>query len=227
MPILVSLLAFAMTLAGGLFALRIERYMTLVLGFSAGAVIGVALFDLMPEALALDRHASLTFVLVGAGYAAYHLIHRNIGHGSRRGALGGLTLSVHSFLDGLAIGVSFGVSAAAGAVVTVGVVVHDLCDGINTVTVVRRAGAGDHAARRWLYVDALAPVVGAAVGWSLGLEGGSLGFALALFAGFFLYIGATNLLPAASAHPDAGLAAGFATALGMAMLYVAVRLAQL
>jgi len=56
---------------------------------------------------------------------------------------------------------------------------------------------------------------------------GTLGFALALFAGFFLYIGATNLLPAAGAHPDAGAAAGFATILGMAMLYAAVRLAQL
>jgi len=76
-------------------------------------------------------------------------------------------------------------------------------------------------------VDALAPVAGAAVGWSLSLEGSTLGFALALFAGFFLYIGATNLLPAAGAHPDAGAAAGFATILGMAMLYAAVRLAQL
>ena len=227
MPILVSFLACAFTLAGGLFALRIERHMALVLGFSAGAVIGVALFDLLPESLELSGDMSLPFVLVAAGYAAYHLIHRNVAHAARRGALGGLTLSLHSFLDGLSIGVSFKVSAAVGSVVAIGVVVHDLCDGINTVTVVRRSGAGDRAARRWLLVDALAPVAGAAVGWSLALEGGTLGFALALFAGFFLYIGATNLLPAAGAHPDAGAAAGFATILGMAMLYAAVRLAQL
>jgi zinc transporter ZupT len=227
MPILVSLLAFAVTLAGGLFALRIERYMALVLAFSAGAVIGVALFDLLPEALELSRNVSLVFVLVAAGYAAYHLIHKNVAHSAHRGALGGLTLSLHSFLDGLSIGVSFQVSAAAGAVVAVGVVVHDLCDGINTVTVVRRAGAGDSAARRWLFADALAPVLGAAAGWSLGLSGSTLGFALGLFAGFFLYIGASNLLPAASDRPDAGLAAGFATILGMMMLYAAVRLAQL
>ncbi len=227
MPILASLLAFAMTLAGGFFALRIARYMALVLAFSAGAVIGVALFDLLPEALALSGDTSLVLVLVAAGYVAYHLIHRNVAHAGRQGALGGLTLSVHSLLDGISIGVSFGVSAAAGAVVAIGVIVHDMCDGINTVTVVRRAGAGDDAARRWLVVDALAPVVGAAVGWSLGLSGGSLGFALALFAGFFLYIGATILLPGAGAHPESGLGAGYATMLGMAMLYLAVRLAQL
>jgi zinc transporter ZupT len=227
MPILVSFLACAVTLAGGLFALRIERHMALVLAFSAGAVIGVALFDLIPEALQLSSDVALTFVFVAAGYAAYHLIHQNVAHGARRGALGGLTLSLHSFLDGLAIGVSFEVSAAAGAVVAVGVVVHDLCDGINTVTVVRRSGAGDGAARRWLVIDALAPVLGAAVGWSLGLNGGTLGFALGLFAGFFLYIGASDLLPAASAHPDAGAGASLATILGMMMLYAAVRLAQL
>ncbi|HUK60950.1 MAG TPA: ZIP family metal transporter [Stellaceae bacterium] len=227
MPIAVSLLAFAMTLAGGLFVLRIERHMALVLGFSAGAVIGVALFDLLPEAIELSGDASLVFVLVAAGYAVYHLLHKSVAQATRRGALGGLTLSLHSFLDGLAIGVSFNVSIAAGAVVAVGVVVHDLCDGINTVTVVRRAGAGDGVARRWLLADALAPVAGAAVGWSLGLGENALGLVLGIFAGFFLYIGASDLLPSASAHPDAGPRAGIATILGMAMLYGAVRLAQL
>ena len=226
-PVIVSFLSFVVTLAGGLFALRIERYMALVLAFSAGAVIGVAFFDLMPEALELSGNSSLALLLVACGYAVYHLIHHNIGHGSRQGALGGLTLSVHSFLDGLSIGVSFSVSAAVGAVVAAGVVVHDVCDGINTVTVVRRAGAGDWAARFWLLVDALTPVAGATVGWSLGLSGGALGFALALFAGFFLYIGATNLLPAACERQDAGIASGFATVAGMAMLYAAVWLAQL
>jgi zinc transporter ZupT len=227
MPILVSLLACAVTLAGGVFALRVARHLALVLAFSAGAVIGVALFDLLPEALSLAQSPPQTLVLVAAGYAAYHLVHRGAARATGRGALGGATLSLHSFLDGLSIGVSFGVSVAAGAVVAAGVVVHDLCDGINTVTVVRRSGAGDAAARGWLIVDALAPVVGAAVGWWLGLGGSALGAALALFAGFFLYIGASDLLPAARAHPDAGLGAGIATILGMALIYVAVRLAQL
>jgi zinc transporter ZupT len=225
-PVLVSFLSFLCTLAGGVFVLRIERRIALVLGFSAGAVVGVAVFDLLPEAIELGHHASSVLTLTALGYGAYHILHRAISHGSRRGALGALMLSIHSFIDGLSIGVSFGVSVAVGTVVAVGVVVHDICDGINTVTVVRRGGGGSLAARLWLLVDALAPVAGAAVGWSLGLSGDTLGFALALFAGFFLYIGASDLLPA-SVEVQAGIAAAIATAFGMAMLYAAVQLAAL
>ena len=39
------------TMLGGLFALSLKRRIAMVLGFSAGAVLGVAFFDLLPEAL--------------------------------------------------------------------------------------------------------------------------------------------------------------------------------
>ena len=101
---------------GGFFALSLERRKALVLAFSAGAVIGVALFDLTPEAVELagPSAGAAVFALVGAGYAAYHLIHR----GAQRaagGTLGAATLTLHSVLDGLSIGFSFQVSVAAGA----------------------------------------------------------------------------------------------------------------
>ena len=135
-------------------------------------------------------------------------------------------LAVHSFLDGLSIGLSFKVSVGVGIVVAIAVIVHDLCDGINVVTIVRRNGGEGRVARQWLFVDALAPVLGAAVGTSLSLRDGALGLALAVFGGFFLYIGASDLLPA-SARSDTGVAPALMTVLGMAVLYAAVRLASL
>ncbi|HUY84413.1 MAG TPA: hypothetical protein VMU86_07540, partial [Steroidobacteraceae bacterium] len=45
--------AFASTFAGGLLALKLQDKLHLILGFSAGAVIGVSFFDLMPESLTL------------------------------------------------------------------------------------------------------------------------------------------------------------------------------
>ena len=45
--------AFLCTLLGGLLALRLRDKLHLILGFSAGAVIGVAFFDLLPEAIGL------------------------------------------------------------------------------------------------------------------------------------------------------------------------------
>ena len=45
--------AFTFTFLGGLLALRLRDRLHLILGFSAGAVMGVAFFDLLPEALGL------------------------------------------------------------------------------------------------------------------------------------------------------------------------------
>jgi len=229
MAIVLSLLAGLFTLLGGLFALRIERRMALVLGFSAGAVVGVALFDLLPEALALAGGAAgpeLVLGLMGAGYAAYHLLRRGAARHPGTGALGAVTMSIHSFLDGLSIGVSFKVSAAVGAVVAIAVIAHDLCDGINVVTVVKRSGGDPRSARRWLLIDAAAPVLGAASAAGLRLQDETLGLALAVFGGFFLYIGASDLLPA-SVREGSGTAAAVMAILGMAVLWAAVRLASL
>ena len=228
MAIVLGLVAGLFTLLGGFFALRIKRHMALVLGFSAGAVVGVALFDLLPEALDLAgaRSAPLVLTLAAIGYAAYHLLHRSAARYAATGGLGAAMMSVHSFLDGLSIGVSFQASAAVGTVVAAAVVAHDLCDGINVVTVVKRGGSDARQAMRWLFIDATTPVLGAAAATGVRLHDGPLGLALAVFGGFFLYIGASDLLPA-SAREAAGVAPALMAVLGMAVLYAAVRLAGL
>lgn len=227
MAVALSLFACLFTLLGGFSALRIDRRKALVLGFSAGAVVGVALFDLLPEALGLagPKAGGAVFAVAGLGYAAYHLLNRG-GARFARGTMGPATLTVHSFLDGLSIGFSFQVSLAAGIVVAIGVVVHDLCDGINTVTVVRRSGGDARVARRWLFADALAPIAGAVTGSLLRFGDGPLGLVLALFGGFFLYIGASDLLPA-GLHDEADFVPALMAVLGMAVLFAAVRLASL
>ena len=53
MPIIISILAFASTLLGGLFAIHFKDRLHLILGFSAGLVIGVAFLDLIPEEIEL------------------------------------------------------------------------------------------------------------------------------------------------------------------------------
>jgi ZIP family zinc transporter len=55
-------------------------------------------------------------------------------------------------------------------------------------------------ATRWLRIDAIAPLVGAIVGASLNVSEEFLGHVLALYAGFFIYLGATDLLPEAHQH---------------------------
>jgi len=254
MVILIAGATLVSTLLGGLVALKLRDKLHLILGFSAGAVIGVAFFDLLPESMELGEkhfaHGTMTGI-VALGFLAYLILDRlvflhvhahgpdeNPGHSHARspagvpsgdvprGILGAGSLSIHSFLDGMAIGLAFQVSEAIGVIVAVAVLVHDFSDGINTVGLILKNKGEEKRALRWLIVDAVAPVVGAASTLLFRLPEEGLSIVLALFSGFFLYIGASDLIPESHhAHPKS--LTTVMTLLGAAVLYVAIRLAKL
>jgi ZIP family zinc transporter len=217
------------TLFGGALALRFRQQIPLILGFSAGAVVGVALFDLAPEALTLAGPAAgpmAVMGLLGAGFGGYLLLDRGLKAMAARGGghLGPASLTLHSLLDGLGVGLAFQITPAIGVVVAVAVLAHDIADGVNTVTLSLAGGGGTPRARGWLIADAAAPLVGIAVTRFVSVGPSALGLIVALFAGFFLYIGASELAPAshrALPRPWTSVA----TLLGMGAIWLAVRLA--
>jgi zinc transporter ZupT len=224
------------TLLGGVLAFRLHRAIATLIAFTGGIVVAVALFDVLPEAIdALGSPRRVT-TLVGLGFIGFFLIERLIvlhhrddaeqarAH-ARIGAFGAGALSIHSFLDGLGIGFAFHFGTATGLLVFLAVVSHDFADGMNTVSFVLRQSGDRRSARLWLAVDALAPFLGAIVGSSVAISERGLGYVLALYTGFFLFIGATDLLPEAHSHPSwrrVGLTvAGFAAT--WAIVYAATR----
>jgi zinc transporter ZupT len=220
--------AFISTLLGGLLAIRLRDKLHLILGFSAGAVIGVAFFDLLPEAIELGaRYAGPAAILrwTAVGFLSYLALDRFLlfsGGASARGGAAAAILCVHSFLDGVAIGVAFQTSRVVGIVVAIAVLTHDFSDGVNTMNVVLKNG-GRPQALRWLLADALAPVVGIASTFLFTLRSDVFGVVLGAFAGFFLYIGASELIPESyHAHPKFLTTA--MTLAGAAVLYLAIRL---
>jgi len=226
--LLLGLAAAAATLLGGALALRLADRIHLILGLSAGAVVGVALLDLLPEALSLGAGGPGQVMLFAtAGFMAYLTADRALattGPGGRRGHLGAGSLTLHSVMDGLAIGLSFQVSASTAAVVTLAVLAHDLSDGVNTVNVSLAGGAGRVWARRWLWADAAAPLVGIAVSRLVRVPCADFALILAVFAGFFLCIGASELIPA-SHQRRPGAWTTLTTLIGCAAIWVVVRLA--
>ncbi len=239
MLILIGFAASCSTLLGGFFALHLKDRLHLILGFSAGAVIGVAFFDLMPEAIQLvgkTHTPELVTTIIALGFALYlaldrlfvlHRHHEDDTHKhahAERGAWGASTLSFHSFLDGLGIGLAFKVSPAIGLVVAAAVLAHDFSDGINTVNMILKNGGERKRAMRWLIVDAVAPVVGVLVTLLFSVSEGVLGMLIALFSGFFLYIGASDLLPESHhAHPMRWTT--ISTIAGMAMIFTVIHFA--
>jgi ZIP family zinc transporter len=150
---------------------------------------------------------------VGAGFLAFFVVeralvlhHRDEPEQARAhahvGVLGAAGLSAHSFVDGLGIGLAFGLDTTTGMLVFLAVVSHDFADGLNTVSFILRQSGNRTQAIHWLAVDAVAPLLGAIVGASLNVSEQHLGYLLALYAGFFLFMGATDLLPEAHQHPS-------------------------
>jgi zinc transporter ZupT len=235
----IALGACLATLAGGLLALRLRDHRHLILGFSAGAIIAVAFFDLLPEALKLGAPTfspSTVISFAALGFFAYTVLDRLIllhthhnnggpGHGTAgRGRMAAASLSAHSLMDGFAIGMAFRASPAIGLVVAVAVLAHDCSDGMNTVNLVLKNGGRKRQAFEWLLLDAAAPLAGAAASLFVAAPDHALSLVLGLFSGFFLYIGASDLLPESfHAHPKS--LTTLATLAGAATLYAVVRLA--
>lgn len=239
MLFLIACAAFVATFLGGLFAIKFRDKLHLVLGFSAGAIIAVAFFDLLPEAIELGQSIYsisqiLTFTAIGFTvfmildrFVILHSHHAEDAHSSEtsnRGKIGAGSLSIHSFLDGLAIGLAFQVSRSVGVIVATAVLVHDFSDGINTVNLIFKNGGQKSTAYKWLALDACAPVLGVLSTFFFSLPESILGIVLATFAGFFLYIGASDLLPE-SHHGHPTVWTTLSTVLGIVVLYVAIQFA--
>ena len=238
MVILIALATFVATLLGGLLALRFSDKLHLILGFTAGAVIGVAFFDLLPEAQKLGAKfydASFITMFIAIGFLGYLLLDRLLlmhshpegehhhHHDLRRGLLGAGTLSLHSFLDGVVIGLAFQVTPAVGLIVAIAVLAHDFSDGINTVNFLVKHSHTNKIAFRWLLIDAIAPVLGVMSTFLFRLPESALGLVLAIFAGFFFYIGASDLIPE-SHHSHPKLFTTIMTLLGAGLIFTVVHL---
>ncbi len=242
MTLLIAILASAAAFMGGLIALRFKDHLHLIVGFSAGAVIGAALFDLIPEAIELGvgvgMHVEKLTALTALGFIIYLILDRifsfhehdsedaHENHGTNiRGTVGAISFALHSLIDGLVIGFAFQASAALGAVVAIAVIAHRFSDGINTVGVILKHRGQRLQAFVWLTVVALAPILGALLTYIVNVSDSILAIILSFFAGFFLYIGASDLIPEGH-HSHSKIATTIATVVGALVLYFVISLAH-
>lgn len=219
---------------GGIFAIKFKDKLHLILGFGAGAILGVALFDLLPESIELTKgvHSIQTVtVLIAAGFATFMLIDRFFSlHGhdgkscenpSHSGKFGASAIILHSFLDGLSIGLAFKVSPAVGGVVALAVLIHGFSDGINTVNMIMKAKNEQKNTLKWLAANALAPAAGMVAAYFLFIPEATLGLILSVFTGSFLYISTSDLIPESHHHHPA-VWTTVSTIIGMLAILVAV-----
>jgi ZIP family zinc transporter len=220
---LAALTAIATT-AGGFLAIKSKDRLHLVLGLSAGLLLGLVAFDLLPEVFELGTqeifHAPAVSVALIGGFLLLHFYEQLFGshepaesdyghdheHSSNiAGGLGAIAMGGHVFLDGLALGVAFKVSSDLGIAVFIALLVHAFSDGLNTVSFLIKSGKWGRKGIWLLGVDAIARVSGAALGTTLALSNNVIAIYLAVFAGIVIYLATSHILPEAHSRHSSKL----------------------
>ena len=207
-----SLGVVSSTLLGGYFALHFRKRLPLIMGFTAGVLIGIVSFDLLPEIIGqietqrLSPRAAMAALAVG--FLLFHTLEKlivihhcgdcppNRKH-PHVGKLSALALVGHSFMDGMSIGLGFQISRAVGVVVAIAVISHDFVDGMNTVVVMIGSGNTPRRTMPYLLLNASVPVLGVISTFFFHLTPLWLLLYLGFFSGFLLYVGASHILPEA------------------------------
>jgi zinc transporter ZupT len=113
----------------------------------------------------------------------------------RMGLISTLEFCSHAVLEGLAIGVSFQLQFGLGVFIAIAVISHDFCDGISTLALMLNSGNSLKSSIGMLFIDAIAPALGAAASLLFVVQNYLLVYALSFLLGSFLYIGVGTLLP--------------------------------
>lgn len=235
MAIFFIVLTFISTFLGGLFGLKHRDKLHLILGFTAGVLVAVVSFDIFPEIIRLVAELGvnpiLPMIFLVAGFLVFHITEKLLLiHGSTEehygehkhptvGVFSALALAGHSFLDGVGIGLGFQVSPSVGIIVAIAVIAHDFSDGLNTVSLMLAHHNTPKKAMNFLLVDALAPLLGGFSTLFFSLPKIALLGYLGFFAGFLLYIGASDILPEAHSK-DSSWKTILATLVGVLLIFI-------
>lgn len=208
--VLAIIIGSALSLLGGslIFTTKKRRQQAILVAmpFGAGALLAAAFLDLLPEAFEMgDPRQLLLWALGGflfffvlersASWFHHHHEHVEVKNSQQRRmiVLGDL---MHNAIDGIAIGAAFLVSPATGFITTMAVSAHEVPKELGTFALLLSRGWKDKTVILANIATAVATLVTAVTVYLLGSgEQLPVGPLLALTAGFFIYIAASDIIP--------------------------------
>jgi zinc and cadmium transporter len=215
--ILAIIIGSAISLAGGVMLLRAKKHrdlaVLLTLPFGAGALLAAAFFDLLPEAFKLGSPRTLLlwtlagftlfFVLErSASWFHHHHEHSTQHKNAQQRRLIVLGDIMHNAIDGFAIGAAFLVSIPTGIITALAVSAHEIPKELGTFALLLSRGWKDNIVLLANLATALATIATALTVYFLG-SGSHLpvGPLLAVTAGFFIYVAASDIIPEIHEQP--------------------------
>lgn len=213
-PLLASLLAASIissiSLVGILFLLIkkkvLNKVLILLVGFSAGTLIGGAFLHLIPEA-AENGEWNYVSLAILIGFSVFFMMERVLMWHHCHKQEGECSVhtfaytnligdGVHNFIDGVLIAASFSVDYRLGIATSVAMVFHELPQEISDFGVLIYAGFTKKKALFYNFASAALAILGAFVGYFLSSRIENIIYLLLAFAaGGFIYIASADLVP--------------------------------
>ena len=208
--ILAIVIGSMISLFGGILLLRIKKgqntALLMALPFAAGALLAAAFFDLLPEALEL-HDASVVLAWTLAGFTGFFLLERlatwfhahpehTDAHNASQRTMIVLGDVAHNAIDGLAIGAAFLVSIPTGIITTIAVAAHEIPKELGTFAFLLTRGWKGRLVIIANLLTAVATIVAAVIVYSVGsIADVFVAPLIAITAGFFIYIAASDIIP--------------------------------
>lgn len=206
--LVISAVAGLATTVGGvlssLLPVRNDKCLFYLLGFAGGVMLGLSLFQLMPE----GYFFSGSLFAVGFGFAVGLLFmvllavvtdtahYKNIQELDFRktGIFICIALALHNFPEGVAVGVGFVSGSDLGFMIALAMLLHNIPEGIGIGAPLKKAGESLALIVVLTAAAGLVTPLGAALGWYLGnVSMHVLSWAMGLAAGAMVYVSFTKL----------------------------------
>ncbi len=256
LPILAYIIIFTLigsvfSLTGGVILLYKEKlalkFSHFLAAFAAGTLLGTVFFDLLPEAVHESENLEKSgtevniFLWTLLGILGFFLLERFIHwfHHHQHEyedepvkptvPLIIIGDSVHNFIDGVIIAATFLVSIPLGIVTTLAVAAHEIPQEIGDFGILLHKGLKRKKVLLVNILSALTAVAGALITFWIGEKvETSIPILLAITAGFFIYIAASDLIPEIHHENRKGFAVieTFLMFLGVATIYIFITLLE-
>jgi zinc transporter ZupT len=207
-----------------------ERFAAYAAAVAGGLMLGAS-FGLVAEGIAYGRGETLVGALVGVLFilGTQRLLgHRDgqdlvfeaaTGEGAKKMLLIIIVMTVHSFAEGVAVGVSFGGGITLGAVITVAIALHNVPEGVAISAVLRPQGVSVARCAAWSVLSSLPqPLMAVPAFLFVETFRVALPYGLGFAAGAMIFMVLVELLPEAYEHGDRAQVATLATGSAVAMV---------
>ncbi len=184
---------------------RVQEYL---LALSAGFLLALVFFELLPESIAFLGATASIYVVTGFGLLHF-FEHTIVGHlhfgeethteimVSRVASLSAFSgLLIHSFFDGVAIAAGLEYKYAIGLLVFLAILLHKIPEGLTIASIMRAANQTRANSLLASFAVGAATIFGILVVVLIaGMGSAAIGVAFAFSAGAATYVGASDLIP--------------------------------